>query len=86
MKQFYNFLTFLLFQFIFVFTAQSQIINPVYFNNTANYSAGSGVSVVINPTGVFDLNNQFILNLIKSNFYVYFIIYIKHIFVKAHIC
>ena len=46
-----------------VSNVQSQTINIVRFNNTANYTAGSGVSVIINPTGIFQLNNQFILEL-----------------------
>ncbi len=41
----------------------AQNVNLVRFNNSANYTPGSGVSVIINPTGVFQLNNQFILEL-----------------------
>jgi len=44
-------------------TINAQDINLIRFNNTPNYASGSGVSVIINPTGVFDLNNQFILQL-----------------------
>ena len=44
-------------------SSYAQQINLVRFNNSANYTPGSGVSVIINPTGVFDLNNQFILEL-----------------------
>ncbi|MEZ7503734.1 Ig-like domain-containing protein [Flavobacterium sp. Arc2] len=57
----------IIFLFIFLFTTissvHSQTINLIRFNNTANYTAGSGVSVIINPTGIFKLNNQFILEL-----------------------
>ena len=44
------------------FVSYSQI-NIIRFNNSANYTPGSGVSVIINPTGVFELNNQFVLEL-----------------------
>ena len=59
MKQFY-----LLLLFIFgSLNVLAQQINLVRFNNSASYTPGSGVSVIINPTGVFELNNQFILEL-----------------------
>ena len=63
MKHFYPiiFLFFLL--FFFTSNVQSQTINLVRFNNTANYTSGSGVSVLINPTGIFNLDNKFILEL-----------------------
>ena len=65
MKHFYKILFFILFQIgsIFIVQAQTPVINIVRFNNTASYVAGSGVSVIINPTGVFNLNNQFVLEL-----------------------
>ena len=44
------------------FVSYSQI-NIIRFNNSASYTPGSGVSVIINPTGVFELNNQFVLEL-----------------------
>jgi hypothetical protein len=44
-------------------SSYAQQINLVRFNNSENYTPGSGVSVIINPTGVFDLNNQFVLEL-----------------------
>lgn len=63
MKQLYK----ILFLFVILFASnlsvKSQTINLVRFNNTADYTAGSGVSVIINPTGIFQLNNQFILEL-----------------------
>ena len=59
MKQFY-----LLLLFIFgSLNVLAQQINLVRFNNSASYTPGSGVSVIINPTGVFELNNQFLLEL-----------------------
>ena len=42
---------------------QSQTINLISFNNTATYSSGSSVSVVMNPTGIFEMTNQFVLEL-----------------------
>ena len=51
---------------VFVSSVHGQTINLIRFNNTANYAGGSGVSVIINPTGVFELNNQFILQLSDS--------------------
>lgn len=63
MKQLYK----ILFLFVILFASdlsvQAQTINLVRFNNTVDYTAGSGVSVIINPTGIFQLNNQFILEL-----------------------
>lgn len=53
----------LLFALLFSFQANSAEINIIRFNNSASYTSGSGVSVIINPTGVFELNNQFILEL-----------------------
>ncbi|HSN47212.1 MAG TPA: hypothetical protein VLR29_00485, partial [Flavobacterium sp.] len=63
MKYFNNFLAIVLFQFCFISTVESQTINLVRFNTTASYVAGAGVSVIINPTGIFKLDNQFILEL-----------------------
>ncbi len=63
MKCFYKFLAIVLFQLCFISNIESQTINIVRFNNTASYVSGSGVSVIINPTGIFQLNNQFILEL-----------------------
>jgi gliding motility-associated-like protein len=63
MKYFYKFLAIILFQLCFISTVESQTINIVRFNNTTSYTPGSGVSVIINPTGIFDLYNQFILEL-----------------------
>ncbi len=42
---------------------KAQNINVIRFNNTVVYSGGSGVSVIIDPTGAFELTNQFILQL-----------------------
>ena len=63
MKHLYKILFLFTFLFTSIFSANSQTINLIRFNNTANYTAGSGVSVIINPTGIFQLNNQFILEL-----------------------
>lgn len=63
MKYLYNFLAIVFFQFCFISTVESQTINLIRFNSTASYTAGSGVSVIINPTGIFQLNNQFVLEL-----------------------
>ena len=62
----------ILFMFFCVLTF-SQSINLVNFNSSDTYAPGSGVSVHINPTGVFELanpanlqdasNNSFILEL-----------------------
>lgn len=41
----------------------AQNINLIRFNNSVNYTPGSGVSVIINPTDTFALNNQFVLEL-----------------------
>jgi len=66
MRSFYKFLTIIVFQLFIVSTVESQTINIVRLNTTASYVAGSGVSVVINPTGIFALNNQFVLELSNS--------------------
>jgi gliding motility-associated-like protein len=63
MRSFYKFLIIIVSQLCFISTIQSQTINIVRFNTTSNYVVGSGVSVVVNPTGIFALNNQFILEL-----------------------
>ncbi len=63
MGKFYKILLLSCFFALTSFTLYSQQINLIRFNNSANYTPGSGVSVIINPTGVFDLNNQFILEL-----------------------
>ncbi|TDE42127.1 PKD domain-containing protein [Flavobacterium rhamnosiphilum] len=63
MKQLYRIIFLFIFLFSFIPSVQSQTINLIRFNNTTNYNAGSGVSVIINPTGIFDLNNHFILEL-----------------------
>ncbi|MGO4822540.1 MULTISPECIES: Ig-like domain-containing protein [unclassified Flavobacterium] len=63
MKYIYKILFLSIFLFTAIFSANSQTINLIRFNNSANYTAGSGVSVIINPTGIFQLNNQFILEL-----------------------
>ena len=58
----------LFFLLLFVFSVssflQAQTTIPlVRFNSTATYTAGSGVSVIINPTNAFRLGNQFVLEL-----------------------
>ena len=53
----------LLFLIASIYFVQGQTINLIRFNNAAIYTSGSGVSVIINPTGIFELNNQFILEL-----------------------
>lgn len=63
MEKFYKILLLSCFFALTSFNLYSQQINLVRFNNSESYTPGSGVSVIINPTGVFDLNNQFILEL-----------------------
>jgi hypothetical protein len=63
MGKFYKILLLSCFFALTSFNLYSQQINLIRFNNTASYTPGSGVSVIINPTGVFDLNNQFVLEL-----------------------
>ncbi|RTY83336.1 T9SS type B sorting domain-containing protein [Flavobacterium sp. ZB4P23] len=63
MKHFYKILFLFIFLFTAIYSVNSQTINLIRFNNTANYTAGSGVSVIVNPTGIFQLDNQFILEL-----------------------
>jgi len=42
----------------------SQSINLIDFNSSDSYAPGSGVSVHINPTGIFELSaNSFVLEL-----------------------
>lgn len=52
---------------LLAFSLLGQNINLIRFNNTGNFTPGSGVSVIINPTGIFELNNQFILQLSGVN-------------------
>ena len=53
----------ILFMFFCVLTF-SQSINLVNFNSSDAYASGSGVSVHINPTGIFELSdNSFVLEL-----------------------
>lgn len=66
MGKFYKIIIFSCFFALTSFNLYSQQINFVRFNNSASYTPGSGVSVIINPTGVFDLNNQFVLELSNS--------------------
>lgn len=63
MKHLYKVLFLFIFLFTAIFNVNSQTINLIRFNNVANYTAGSGVSVIVNPTGIFQLNNKFILEL-----------------------
>ena len=63
MKHLYKILFLFIFHFTAISSVNSQTIYLIRFNNTFNYTAGSGVSVIINPTGIFQLNNQFILEL-----------------------
>jgi len=46
--------------------AQTPAISVVRFNNTANYAVGSGVSVTINPTGIFPVSNVFKLEIVDE--------------------
>ena len=66
MGKFYKIIIFSCFFALTSFNLYSQQINLIRFNNSASYTPGSGVSVIINPTGVFDLNNQFVLELSNS--------------------
>jgi gliding motility-associated-like protein len=59
---FYFLITFSLFTFN-IQDLNAQVINLVRFNNVNNYYPGSGVSVIINPTGIFAESNQFKLEL-----------------------
>lgn len=63
MGKFYKILLLSCFFALTSFNLYSQQINLIRFNNSASYTPGSGVSVIINPTGVFQLDNQFILEL-----------------------
>jgi hypothetical protein len=63
MGKFYKIIILSCFFALTSFSLYSQQINLIRFNNSASYTSGSGVSVIINPTGVFDLNNQFVLEL-----------------------
>ena len=45
----------------------AQTINIIRFNNTVTYYAGGSISIHINPTGVFALNNSFFLDLSDAN-------------------
>ncbi|MCL9770389.1 hypothetical protein NAT47_08160, partial [Flavobacterium sp. HXWNR69] len=63
MGKFYKILLLNCFFALTSFNLYSQQINLIRFNNSASYTPGSGVSVIINPTGVFQLDNQFILEL-----------------------
>ncbi|WP_329805300.1 beta strand repeat-containing protein, partial [Flavobacterium facile] len=63
MGKFYKIIILSCFFALTSFNLYSQQINFIRFNNSASYTSGSGVSVIINPTGVFDLNNQFVLEL-----------------------
>ena len=57
----------LFFKFILIlslFTFNIQEVNAQFFENTATYTPGSGVSVAINPTGEYHItNNHFILQI-----------------------
>jgi len=50
----------------FSIQAKEPAINVVRFNNTVTYAAGSGVSVIINPTGIFPVSNVFKLELVDE--------------------
>lgn len=50
-----------------LFAQDGPSIPIVHFDNTSKYAPGSGVSIVINPTGVFELDNQFTLELLNSS-------------------
>lgn len=49
------------------YSIQGQNINLIRFNSTATYTSGSRVSVIINPTDAFSLDNQFTLELSDEN-------------------
>jgi large repetitive protein len=59
-KRFFLLSFFFFFSFAFL---HAQTIPLVRFNSAATYTSGSGVSVIINPTDVFTLTNQFVLEL-----------------------
>ncbi len=63
MGKFYKILLLSCFFVVSSLSSYAQTIGFIRFNNSASYTPGSGVSVIINPTGVFDLNNQFVLEL-----------------------
>ena len=57
------FLSFI-FSSINVYAQQSVAeIELIHFNSTATYASGSGVSVHIHPKGIYQIDNQFILEL-----------------------
>jgi hypothetical protein len=51
----------------FFLSAQSQTIQILRFRNDLTYCPGSSVSVHLKLTGIFDLNNRFILELSDAN-------------------
>lgn len=63
MGKFYKILLFICFFALTSVNSYTQQINLVRFNNSANYTVVSRVSVNINPTGVFQSDNQFVLEL-----------------------
>ena len=66
MKKLYSLLLYIMLSVV-LFAQGGPSIPIVHFDNTSKYAPGSGVSIVINPTGVFEIDNQFTLELLNSS-------------------
>ncbi|MDY6372986.1 MAG: PKD domain-containing protein [Bacteroidales bacterium] len=66
MKKLYSLLLYIMLSVV-LFAQDGPSIPIVHFDNTSKYAPGSGVSIVINPTGVFEIDNQFTLELLNSS-------------------
>ncbi len=63
MKHLIQISLFVLFVILSTEVQQAQNINVLWFDASLSYTQGSGVSVVINPTDTFTVNNKFTLEL-----------------------
>lgn len=66
MKKLYSLLLYIMLSVV-LFAQGGPSIPIVHFDNTSKYAPGSGVSIVINPTGVFGIDNKFTLELLNSS-------------------
>ena len=66
MKKLYSLLLYIMLSVV-LFAQDGPSIPIVHFDNTSKYAPGSGVSIVINPTGVFEIDNQFTLELLNAS-------------------
>ena len=53
----------LIFLFLAIAGASAQNINILWFDAALSYGPGSGVSLIINPTDTFTVNNKFVVEL-----------------------